>query len=271
MNPVPDRRNTGLRGGGASPLLLTLGLLVTFVAAAGRAAADPPLVRQPGRILIIRGIFSVFSLGMDSLACQLTQLGYRVDVTPPSLAPLVAQQIQEEYLQDPSAGPLVIIGHSMGGRYCCSIPWQWREHDIPVRLVVILDSNPQIPMADNVQRCVNLYVTNKLGMFHGQTVWSVNPRADLVNTDVTRLRRPAEVPAVDHFNIDDSHWIHQMVIHEISAALAPDEDVPPLVTASAVESSGIRPGRTSVHPVRMVQRSRSTQEHRGPADRGTGR
>ncbi len=59
---------------------------------------------------------------------------------------------------------IVLVGHSMGGRYCCSIPWQWREHDIPVRLVVILDSNPQIPVADNVQRCVNLYVTNQLGM-----------------------------------------------------------------------------------------------------------
>ncbi len=190
-----------------------------FLVVSGLVQAGQSYGPRPGRILIIRGAMNVFSLGLDELACRLTQLGYRVDVTPPSMASVVAQQIQDEYLQNPSSGPLVIIGHSLGGRHCCSIPWKWRERNIPVRLVVILDSNPQTPVADNVQRCVNLYVTNNLGIFHGQSVWSVSPGSDLVNTDVTRLSRPPGVGPVDHFNIDDSDWIQGMIVREVQCAL----------------------------------------------------
>lgn len=219
MNQPLHHLRTVLRGAALS--VVVFGMLTTV---GGSADANLARVQRPGRILIIRGLFNVFSLGLDELACQFTQLGYRVDVAPPSMALIVAQQIQDEYLRDPSSGPLVIIGHSMGGRHCCSIPWKWREHNIPVRLVVILDSNPEMPVADNVQRCVNLYVTNNLGAFHGQAVWGVNPRSDLVNMDVTKVSRPPGEPALDHFNIDDSDWIQGMVVREVEYALTPGND-----------------------------------------------
>ena len=214
---------------------------------------QPACVRRPGRILIIRGIFNVFSLGMDTLACRLKELGYRVDVTPPSMATIVARQIENDYRRDPNSGPLVIIGHSMGGRYCCSIPWEWRRRGIPVRLVVILDSNPDVPVADNVQRCVNLYVTNNLGIFHGRPVWGVSPHSDLVNTDVTRLRRPAGVPPIDHFNIDDLAWIHAMVVREVQAALDPVAD-----SDRGVDRFTIRPSPRRPLPTRQAAARQSS-------------
>ncbi len=204
------------------PMLIGIAFwaLVVATATTRAASASAPRTQRPGRILIIRGIFNVFSFGMDKLACTLTQRGYRVDVTPPSLAPVLAEEIERDYLRDPSIGPLVIIGHSLGGRQCCSIPWGWREKHIPVKLVVILDSNPGTAVADNVERCVNLYVTNDLGVFHGRAVWSVNPRAELVNVDVTKIHRPPGVPAVDHLNIDDSDWIQAMVVREVERSLS---------------------------------------------------
>ena len=42
-----------------------------------------PITKEPkGRILIVRGIFTVFSLGMDELGKKLQELGYQVKVTP---------------------------------------------------------------------------------------------------------------------------------------------------------------------------------------------
>jgi hypothetical protein len=201
-------------------LSATIGLIVaTSVAPA--APPDPAPGARRGRILVIRGLFNVFSLGMDDLACQLQQRGYQVDVTPPALADAAALHIQHEYLRDPSIGPLVIIGHSMGGRQCCSIPWKWREDHIPVKLVVILDSNPEVRVADNVERCVNLYVTNDLGIFHGRPVASDQPQTNMVNVDVTKLPRPPGVPNVNHFDIDDSRWIHSLVVAEVDRTLGP--------------------------------------------------
>jgi len=196
--------------------LVRVALGVTLVVALPWAitASDQPAER-PGRILIIRGIFNVFSLGLDDLACKLSERGYRVDVAPPSLALMAAGSIQKECQQDPSLGPLVIIGHSIGGRFCCTIPWKWRESGISVKLVVILDSNPHTPVADNVERCVNLYVTNNIGVFHGRGVVAADPRTDLVNLDMTKVTRPPGVRGVDHFNIDDSDWIHDLVLEEV--------------------------------------------------------
>jgi hypothetical protein len=168
---------------------------------------------------VIRGIFNVFSWGMDGLACKLAQRGYRVDVAPPELALLAAHTIERECGDDPTGGPLVLIGHSLGGRFCCTIPWKWRDRGMRVQLAVILDSNPLTAVCDNVERCVNLYVTNDLGVFHGQDVWAVDPRTDVVNLDMTKVSRPPGVPPVDHFNIDDSTWIHQLVIEEVDRAM----------------------------------------------------
>jgi hypothetical protein len=199
---------------------VTIGVIVSTAAVADEPVRATGCGRH-GRVLVIRGLFNVFSLGVDDLACQLSQLGYQVDVTPPSLADTVALHIEHEYLRDPSIGPLVIIGHSMGGRKCCEIPWTWRDADIPVKLVVILDSNPEIRVPDNVERCVNLYVTNDLGIFHGRAVVPDQSGTELVNVDVTKVPRPPGVPSVNHFNIDDSRWIHAMVVAEVERTLGP--------------------------------------------------
>ncbi len=210
-----NRRSRSLR-------LLLPRIIVATVVSIGISAtvsANATSGYRPGRILIIRGIFTVFSFGLDDLACKLSQRGYRVDVAPPELALIAAHTIEQECRNDPSMGPLVIIGHSMGGRFCCSIPWMWREKGIPVKLVVILDSNPNTAVADNVERCVNLYVTNNLGVFHGRVVSAVSRRTDLVNLDMTKVPRPSGVPAVNHFNIDDSDWIHGLIIEEVARSL----------------------------------------------------
>jgi hypothetical protein len=36
---------------------------------------------------------------------------------------------------------------------------------------------------------------------------------------MTKVTRPPGVPAIDHFNIDDSAWIHELVIEEVDRAL----------------------------------------------------
>lgn len=199
--------------------LLSIATGVILGATAGPLSGNEPPCQRPGRILVIRGVLNVFSFGMDSLACKLSQRGYRVDVAPPSMAVVAAAAIQRDCRSDPSSGPLVIIGHSLGGRFCCSIPWKWRDAGMPVKLLVILDSNPQTAVADNVERCVNLYVTNSLGLFHGHDVWAVDPHTQLVNLDMTKVARPPGVPTVDHFTIDDSPWIHELVIEEVDRSM----------------------------------------------------
>lgn len=198
----------------------TLGVLV-FVAgvthcprAAGAKATDSG---KPGRILIVRGALNVFSLGLDKLACRLSQRGYQVDVAPPMLAMNAAAAIAREYH---GHAPLAVVGHSRGGKYCSLVPELWQEKGIPVALVVILDANVQQPVPGNVQRCVNFYVTHQLSVLHGHAVRAADRRTDLVNVNLADRSRSAAMPVVGHFNIDESPWVQQLILQEVRRSLA---------------------------------------------------
>src|SRR5438477_10750938 len=130
-------------------------------------AQEPPVRPATTRVLIIRGVFNVFSTGLDDLAQELRDRGYEVEISSPGGSWGGALRLREAYERDPQGGPLVIIGHSMGGRACLHISRYLQAYDIPVKLVVIMDANPWVTVPDNVGRCVNLYVTNPYGVFHG--------------------------------------------------------------------------------------------------------
>ncbi len=172
----------------------------------------------PGRVLIFRGVLNVFSLGLDDMAGDLQRKGYDVSIIPPSLGFVPAVHLREKYLADPQRRPLILIGHSMGGRMCLAVAKWLQKDNIPVELVLVLDANPNAKVPSNVKRCVNLYVTNALGIFHGSPLVPEDPRTPVLNIDVTRVKRPDWAWPVDHFNIDDSVWMRQVAINETVAA-----------------------------------------------------
>ena len=151
----------------------------------------------------------MFSLGCDTLGKKLARRGYDVTVTSPTLSYFAAMRIRNEYLHSPHTGPIVIMGHSMGGRLCMHLSRILKADGIPVRLVVIADSNPHVTVPENVERCVNLFVTNPLHIFHGAPVERKSCHTQLVNADMTRVQRPDWAKPVNHFNIDANEWVHQ--------------------------------------------------------------
>ena len=64
-------------------------------------------------IYLLRGLFNIYSLGMDSLAAKLRAQGYAPTVTTWDSAPAIAEQIISRH-QRGDARPLVLIGHSLG-------------------------------------------------------------------------------------------------------------------------------------------------------------
>ncbi len=181
---------------------LAAGLLPTVAnAGAPRSPAGP-------KVLVLRGVFEVFSLGMNDLAKKLRYQGYDAEVTSWSLALLHAKCSDDR--------PLVIVGHSLGGRMCGWVPRKLRKCGRRVPLVVIVDANLIQRIPDNVDRCVHLYVTNKLGIFHGSPVRGEVPGMDIVNRDVSEGQPSFLQGGVNHFNIDATDWVHDIIIQEIA-------------------------------------------------------
>ena len=88
--------------------ILLLGTAIGLATTTGNRAtvtAAPPPAYRPGRILVVRGVLNVFSLGLDGLACKLSQRGYRVDVALRSVSVALGAQVRTE----------VLVGDPLGG------------------------------------------------------------------------------------------------------------------------------------------------------------
>jgi hypothetical protein len=192
---------------------------ISLLAQVSVAAAQEPARPATARILIIRGVFNIFSTGLDELGQELRDRGYEVEVSSPGGCWAGALRLREAYERDPHGGPLVIIGHSMGGRACLHISRYLQAYGIPVKLVVIVDANPWVSVPDNVERCINLYVTNWYGAFHGSPVYGASA-SRVLNYDVTKVQRPDWADPVNHFSIDNSPWMHGVILSEIDQAYA---------------------------------------------------
>ncbi len=165
------------------------------------------------KILVLRGIFEVFSLGMDDLAVKLRCRGYDVTVTSWALA------LMEIDCCD--ARPLVVVGHSLGGRMCAWVSREMGSYGRRVPLIIVLDSNVLQTIPGNVDRCLNLYVTNGLGLFHGGPVYPEAPGTEIVNWDVSQGQPSLFSGGVNHFDIDSTVWVQQIIIDEIEARFRP--------------------------------------------------
>jgi hypothetical protein len=162
--------------------------------------------------LVLRGLMEIFSLGMNDLAYKLRCHGYDAQETSWTLA------LHHAKCHDPR--PLVVIGHSLGGRMCAWVSRKLMKCGERVPLIVIVDANLLQPIPPNVDKCLNLYVTNKIRIFHGSPVYPEYPGTPIVNWDVSRGQPPWYLGGVNHFDIDSTDWVHQIIIDEINARFA---------------------------------------------------
>jgi hypothetical protein len=184
-----------------------------MLASSQQGYAQTACYQHPPKILVLRGVFEIFSLGMNDLTRKLVRHGYDAKVTSWSMALLKVNCDDQR--------PLVIIGHSLGGRMCGWTSRKMMRCGQRVPLIIIVDANLFQSIPRNVDKCLNLYVTNKLGVFHGSPVHGETPSTQIVNWDVSRGQPSMFVGGINHFNIDATAWIHEIIIKELDATFRP--------------------------------------------------
>ncbi|MFH1923251.1 MAG: thioesterase domain-containing protein [Planctomycetota bacterium] len=187
----------------------------------------------------MRGAFTVFSLGLDELGTKLRKQGLDVEVTTASGSSSAAAKIRNAYRADPSAGPIVIIGHSLGGKLAPQLARDMKRYGVPVKLVLILDAPESMSIPSNVERCVNIYQSIPTGVVRGLPARAESRSTEMVNIDIARYRGLS----VNHFNIDGSDWIHDAVVKEVVRNCLPaDPATSPMEIAATPEK---QPATTS--------------------------
>lgn len=172
----------------------------------GSPSASSELPRHSfARAYLIRGILgAIFSRGMNYLAERLRESDVDADVYDFPTCGEIADTAMREYGESPE--PIVLIGHSMGGRCALLIAKRLQEAKIPVSLLVTVDpvhSSPSVPA--NVQRYINIFLSDSF-LGGGDVVSEQGFQGHFASFDL------ASHWDVSHITIDKLDALHDQLI-----------------------------------------------------------
>jgi Thioesterase domain len=187
--------------------VLALGLMLAL-------GASPSRADSRGHVYLLRGLMNIFSLGMDTLADELSKRGVYATVDNHSSWQTLADQAVARYKAG-TEGPIVIIGHSLGADAAMEMANYIGARGVPVALVVPFDGTQSLAAGANVQRVLNLTQRQYAYMRRGSGF-----KGTLANVDVS------SDPSIDHLNIDKSPRLHARVIGEVVAVIGNHRGTP---------------------------------------------
>jgi pimeloyl-ACP methyl ester carboxylesterase len=206
----PDNRSDARAKGGLRG--------VPLAPAATPAAAEPPSIGSRARVYIFRGALGpIFSRGMDHLTEKIQRAGIRADVYEFTICSFIASAAIKDYREDPA--PIVLIGHSMGGRCALLFAETLQEEGFPVSLVVTIDPahlSPDVPL--NVEHFINIFLSKNI-LGGGDIKPKQGFRGSYASYDL------AQHDEVSHITIDKMDEIHQQLIAKIVRLTAPPAKV----------------------------------------------
>lgn len=181
-------------------------------------AAEPSPIPSRARVYVFRGALGpIFSRGMDNLTEKIQRAGIRADVYEFTICSFIASAAIKDYREDPA--PIVLIGHSMGGRCALLFAETMQEEGFPVSLVVTIDPahlSPDVPL--NVEHFINIFLSKDV-LGGGDIKPKQGFRGSYASYDL------AQHDEVSHITIDKMDAIHQQLIAKIVRLAAPPAKV----------------------------------------------
>ena len=221
--------------------VLAAAMMLVLGSRPGMAQSGVGTAEARAHVYLLRGLMNIFSLGMDSLAEELSKRGVYATVSNHSEWQSLADQAASNYKAH-KEDQIILIGHSLGADAVMQMAAYLNRKNTPVALVVPFDGTESFSTPANVGRLVNLtqrkYAYMRPGAgFHGS----------LANVDVSGD------PSIDHINIDKSARLHARAISEVLAVVkihriaAPNGPIPAAANppAATLEEGGVK-----VAPVR---------------------
>ena len=187
--------------------VLAAAMMLALGSRPGTAQSRAETAQARAHVYLLRGLMNIFSLGMDSLAEELSKRGVYATVSNHSEWQSLADQAASNY-KARKEDPIILIGHSLGADAVMQMAAYLNRKNIPVALVVPFDGTESYSTPANVGRLVNLtqrkYAYMRPGPgFHGS----------LANVDVSGD------PSIDHISIDKSPRLHARAISEVLAVV----------------------------------------------------
>ena len=188
--------------------MVSLTLLATGAFPSSSANAQTSVARhRPGHVYLMRGLFNVFSLGMDELAAKIEAVGMSAEAVSFASWSSLGDSIIAKYRAGDHQ-PIILMGHSYGADTTISLARKLNDNKIPVALIVNFDPTSPGLVPPNVRRIINFYVPTAWGRpveggkrFHGS------------------LSNLNESGQYNHFVIDKADALHRKAIAAVLQAV----------------------------------------------------
>ena len=178
-----------------------------------------------GHVYLLKGLANVFSTGLDNYAADLTRRGVAVTVANHSEAGGLAMQAAQ--LQKSGRGPIIIVGHSLGGAASTQMAEIMKQQGAKVALIVNYGPPGNQIIPSNVSKVVNYF-----GMVGGQALPGPGFKGAITNINL------AQDEVVNHFNMDKISWIQSKTEAQVFAVLGRGERRgPPATPVSSAPSA----------------------------------
>jgi hypothetical protein len=197
---VPLDRSIRMRRGHAAVIAFVAAAMMLFWCDLTLAAGTP-------RVILLRGWFGVFSMGLDSVTEQLKTHGINAEVA----GHLSWQNEVSEILRERSAGrtgPLILVGHSQGANNVIDMARALEASHVTVDLLITLSPFMQNRVPANVAKAINYYQAPGWGQ---PLEADQGFRGKLINVNL------ADDPTISHIGIDKSTRIQTEIVREITA------------------------------------------------------
>ena len=217
--------------------------------------SSPGMAQSRAHVYLFRGLADIFSLGMDTLADELSKRGVAATSHSHDDWKSIADKAAAGYKAG-KEGPIILIGHSLGADAVMEMADYLGDKSVPVALVVPFDATQSFPASANVARVLNLTQRDYAYMRPGSGF-----RGSLLNVDLS------SDPNIDHLNIDKSPRLHAQVIGEVLAIVEGHHMVPSVAAnpASISAAASSADGDTMAAPTG----GGSSNAERSPAASGT--
>lgn len=166
----------------------------------------PALQVEQAQIYLIRGLFGVFSTGMDQMAAQLKAQGYsNVSLWSWTDVDAIASDIIGGHQAGDNAH-VILIGHSLGSDAVVQVADRIGRQGIAVDLAVTFDITEGLRVPLNVERFINFYQNNGFGRPALEPAGFAGEFSNINLSNQTQL---------DHGNIDNAPQLQQFVYQRI--------------------------------------------------------
>jgi len=179
---------------------------LAIVVAVGLVFAPAGAYAGPGHVYLLKGLANVFSTGLDNYAADLTRR--RIPVTVANHTQAASLAIEAAQLYKAGKGPIVIVGHSLGGAASTEMAQIMQQKGAKVALIVNYGPPGNQVIPTNVARVVNYY-----GVVGGMAVKGPGFRGSITNINLS------DDPYINHFNMEKSSRLEAKTMAQILAAL----------------------------------------------------